>query len=177
MPRKPGPKKKRKPKTQKLSLRQEVFMEEFAKMGFDWNKRKLAVLRAGYEPVNALLTANQVIRKVTNNDRMIAAMTRKGINFSKLAEKLQALLNAEQVVKVQHDGTLIKSPDNFVQHKAFETAARLYDTFPSQKIDIDQHSVTEIVLSPEIIGRIQKAKEMETIDLERIEGEFRRRPE
>ena len=59
-----------------------------------------------------------------------------------------------------------EQPDNTIQHKAVETAIRVLDANPPQKFEVDHTDRREIVISMEVVQRLEQYDKMRGIDVE-----------
>ena len=138
-----------------LTEGQSKFISEMAREGFDSSKMKSASKEAWPEVKN-LSQAKQTLRKLGNNLKMQEALKKKGIDIDFLAEKVAEMLSA---MHPQFEG----QPDNFIRQKTLDMALRIVDAFPSTKVDIEKHQVTEIIIHADVVERIEKAKQIEPL--------------
>jgi hypothetical protein len=54
------------------------------------------------------------------------------------------------------------------QLKAVEMSLRVHDAFPAAKVDIDKTEHKEIVISAEVVQRLEKYEHLKAIDVESV---------
>lgn len=142
------------------------FLEAWAKENFAGAKMYPCAKEAGYEAdgFRAIENASRAFQRLMRNEQMIGALQRQGVTMDFLAKKMKQLLESKHPFNP-------KQPDNMAQMKAWENAARVMDLNPPQKIDMEQHRETQLVISIEDIRRIEKIKDVEVIDVESIPTE------
>lgn len=130
------------------------FIQLFSETGFDLKKREDCAVKAGYSPgMGGIIQSSKIIRKISANEALKKSLEKQGITFDRLAEKLSELLEAENPFK---EG----KPDNFIRHKAWESAIRVMDANPPQKLKIDKHETHEFIITDEILADEKKAEEI-----------------
>jgi hypothetical protein len=143
--------------------RDKRFIELFAGSGFDLSKREELAAQAGYKPgYAAKMNSGRIIKALVNNQKMQKALKKRGIDFDKLAEKIEELLECKHPA-------FPDNPDNAIRHKALETALRIKDAFPPQRVDVDKTERKEIVISGEVIQRLEKFEKFKELDVESCE--------
>lgn len=140
------------------------FLELWQQNNLSKESVRECAIKAGYRENFYPKDARKIVRSIGNNIKMQKALKKHGINFNTLAAKVSELLEAQHP---QFEG----KPDNFVRHKTLETALDLYDAKPPKKIDIDQTTRTEIVISADLVSRIEKYQELDRKPLD-IDGEL-----
>lgn len=147
------------------TIRDAKFLESFCDANFDPAQKLACAESAGLGTgEHALMNTGRILKSLKKNERFQEALNRKNVNYDKLAEKLGELLDAESQFK---DGR----PDNFIQHKALETAIRVMDLNPAQKLSIDKTERHEIVMSADIVDRLAKYNEMRQLQEDAIDAE------
>lgn len=130
------------------------FLESFSDANFDPTKKLACAESAGLGTgEHALMNTGRIMKSLQKNSLFQEALKRIHVDYDKIAGKLKELLDAESPYK---DG----KPDNFIQHKALETAIRVMDLNPAQKIDIDKTEHHEIVISVEAVERMNRYAKM-----------------
>lgn len=135
------------------------FVKMFEASGFDFSKRSQIAVAAGFQPgATAKANAGRIIKTLANNKAMQRALKRHGVDNNKLALKIKELLDCE------HPAFVGRS-DNMAQIKATEMALRVKDAFPPTKVEVDKTEKKEIVISAEVIERIEKYERFKNVDL------------
>ena len=137
------------PNELKTEGRESKFLTLWSNSGFDPLAKNGCAIEAGYSPGSASASSNRVFKKLVSNEKMRRALKKKGITFDRLADKLVELMEAK------HPFAPLQ-PDNLAQHKAVDTALKLHDAFPATKIDIDKHERKEIIISGEVVQRLER---------------------
>jgi hypothetical protein len=139
--------------------RDRKFVALFQASGFDLAKREELAVAAGFPPGHpARGNAGRVIKALVNNKAMQSALKKEGVDNKKLAEKLKELLDCKHPFAP-------KQADNLAQLKAVEMSLRVKDAFPSTKIDIDKTDRKEIIVSGEVIQRLERFQTFKDIDV------------
>ncbi len=142
--------------------RDQKFVSMFEASGFDISKRVEIATAAGFAPRNvAKANAGRIIKSLTHNEAMQKALKRKKVDYNRLAEKLVELLDCEHPA---FEG----KPDNMSQLKAVEMSLRVHDAFPATKLDIDKTERKEIVISAEVVDRLEKFAKLKAIDVSSV---------
>jgi len=134
-------------KNQELTERQEKFLKEFAKTGYDLTKRRECAVKAGYPYANAPASSMRAINKISQNEKLQRALGKAGVNMKFVAEKLKENASHENV---------------FASNRALDMIINVMDAKAPQRLDISKHQVTEINIT------LNKAKAIEEITGERI---------
>jgi hypothetical protein len=143
-----------------------MFLQKFSEANFDPNQKLMCAEAAGLGTgEKALLNAGRVIKSLAKNEAFQQSLKRVGVDYDKLAEKLSELLDAESAFK---DG----KPDNFIRHKTLETAIRVLDLNPAQRLNIDKTERHEIVISADVVDRLVKYNEMRELQEGAIDAEI-----
>ena len=125
-----------------------AFVNLWAAENFDPAKKVKCAEMAGFPPgAPARANAGRVSKNMAANMRIQRALKKRGIDPTFIADKLYDLMNAQH----PKEGT----PDGFVQLKATETVLKLNDMFPAAKLEIDKSERKEIVISGEVIQRLE----------------------
>jgi|GEM_PF-3157009 len=150
-------------KDTKIQTERDVkFVQLFQASGFDLAKREQLAVAAGFPPGRvARGNAGRVIKALVNNKAMQRALKKEGVNNEKLAQKLKELLDCE------HPAFEGRS-DNMAQLKAVEMSLRVKDAFPPTKVDVDKTERKEIVVSGEVIQRLERFQSFKDIDVEAV---------
>lgn len=134
--------------------RDAAFIEKWSDANFDQTKKTACAVSAGLGAGDmARLNGGRVSKALVQNKKLRSALKRKGVDMDKIADKIVQLLDA----KSQYNEHL---PDNFIQHKTLETAIRVLDANPPQKIEVDKTTTTHVVITQDAIQRIEKYKKM-----------------
>ncbi len=140
---------------------------------FDPDKRHEAALAAGYSLKALGRGASSAIRSIGNNDKMRAALKKRGLDFDFIADKIFKKTECKQPFTDKgNDGNTIFVDDNYNQMRALELSTKLLDVMPSTKLDINEHRQIEIHISAETVDRGQKAIDMGVIDIDSTDSEF-----
>jgi len=94
-----------------------------------------AAIDAGYSPVSARQTASRVLNSPEARSAMQQALTAAGVTPERLAEKFADLLDVSQFALNREGVPVELGPDGHTQSRALELAAKIYDVFPSTKVD------------------------------------------
>lgn len=139
--------------------RDQKFVELFAASGFDLKRREELAVQAGFQPgYGAKMNSGRIVKALVNNQKMQKALKKKGIDFNTLADKIAQLLECEH--------PMFKGrPDNAIQHKTLETALRIKDAFPPARVDLDKTERKEIVISGEVVQRLEKFERFKVLDV------------
>jgi len=138
--------------------RDQRFVALFQASGFNIARREELAIAAGFPPGKpARGNAGRVIKALVNNKKMQKALKDEGVDFKRLAGKLNELLDCE------HPAFVGRS-DNMAQLKAVEMSIRVKDAFPSTKIDIDKSERKEIIVSGEVIQRLERFQSYKDVD-------------
>jgi hypothetical protein len=138
------------------------FIQLFSASGFDINRRQEFAVAAGFTPGrSARGHAGRIIKSLANNKAMQRALKRHGVDNNKLAQKMMELLDCEHP---QFKGR----PDNMAQIKAVEMSLRVKDAFPPTKVEVDKSEHKEIVISGEVIQRLERYDRLKVIDCEDV---------
>ena len=130
------------------------FIEKFAEANFDPSKKLICAEDAGLGTgEKALMNSGRVLKSLAKNEKFQEALQRVSVDYDKLASKLSELLDAKSPM---FDG----KPDNFIQHKTLETAIRVMDLNPAQKLNIDKTEHHDIIISMEAVDRLNKYSKM-----------------
>jgi hypothetical protein len=130
--------------------RDQRFVALFQASGFNLAKREELAVVAGFPPGRAARgNAGRVIKALVNNKKMQKALKDEGVDFKRLAGKLNELLDCEHPA---FEGRA----DNMAQLKAVEMSIRVKDAFPPTKVDIDKSERKEIIVSGEVIQRLER---------------------
>ena len=111
---------------------------------------KDAAKKAGYAESTTTSAIYQEIRKPKMQTAMQMALRKAGIHEDKIAEKVAEGLDAHKVIsaniianngegmKDAHSMTkdFVEVPDFMARHKHLETAIKLHDLFPNQRVDL-----------------------------------------
>ena len=135
-----------KPDTESREAR---FLALWSNAGFDADLKNSCAVQAGWSPSSAAPKSNRIIRALKNNEKMQKALRKRGINYDKLAAKLEDLLEAKHPFAPER-------PDNMAQQKAMDTAIKIHDAFPPTKIDIEKNERKEIVITGEVVTRLER---------------------
>ncbi len=147
------------------------FLESFCDANFDPSMKLVCAEEAGLGTgEKALMNAGRVIKGLAKNERFQKSLERVGVDYDKLAGKIKQLLDAESPYK---DG----KPDNFIQHKTLETAIRVMDLNPAQRLNIDKTERHEIVISADVVDRLVKYNEMRELQEGAVDAEIVTVPE
>jgi hypothetical protein len=142
-----------------LTEKDHQFVKLFQASGFDFSRRSQLAVAAGFAPgATAKANAGRIIKTLANNKAMQRALKRHGVDNNKLALKIKELLDCEHPA-------FIGRPDNMAQIKATEMALRVKDAFPPTKVEVDKTEKKEIVISAEVIQRLEKYERFRNIDL------------
>lgn len=138
-----------------LSARERAFLQYWYEAEFDRSKIEECAVKAGYPPgTQGVEQGGRAWSRALKNKEFQLALEKQGIQFERMAKKLDQLLEAEHPM---YQG----KPDNFIQHKALETAIRVMDANPPTKVDIDKHEEKNIVISMETMSMIEDVLDVE----------------
>lgn len=130
------------------------FLQKFAEANFDPSAKLACAEEAGLGTgEKALMNSGRIIKGLKKNEEFQAALQRVNVDYDKLANKIKDLLDAESPM---FEG----KPDNFIQHKTLETAIRVMDLNPAQKLNIDKTEHHDIVISTEAVERLNRYSKM-----------------
>jgi hypothetical protein len=130
------------------------FIEKFAEANFDPSKKLICAEDSGLGTgEKALMNSGRVLKSLAKNEKFQEALQRVNVDYDKLANKIKDLLDAESPM---FEG----KPDNFIQHKTLETAIRVMDLNPAQKLNIDKTEHHDIVISMEAVERLNRYSKM-----------------
>jgi hypothetical protein len=130
------------------------FIEKFVEANLDPSKKLICAEDAGLGTgEKALMNSGRVLKSLAKNEKFQEALQRVSVDYDKLASKLSELLDAKSPM---FDG----KPDNFIQHKTLETAIRVMDLNPAQKLNIDKTEHHDIIISMEAVDRLNKYSKM-----------------
>jgi len=145
------------------------FVQLWADANFDPQAKADCARTAGFSPTTVNRQTGKIINSLIQNKKMQKELRRAGVDMKRLAEKIGQLLDAK------HPLAKGDKPDNFVQLKAAELGIRLHDAFAPTRLDIDKRETKQIVLSAEVIHRLERfdqqtklMKTGETFDVEPI---------
>ncbi|MGA1876377.1 MAG: terminase small subunit [bacterium] len=119
----------------KLTERQRRFVDNFVDTGNATESARLA----GYSEKSANEIGYENLKKPVVRAAICVRMDQARITEPRLLKVLDEGLNAHVVKVFHHNGTVIESkeyPDYSIRHQYLETALKLRDMFPSQKVDI-----------------------------------------
>lgn len=134
------------------SARQVRLMQEFARSGFDFEKLTDCALKAGFKKSRYLKKqALQALRPFSGNQYLRSALIDQGIDFSRIAAKINEMMDAEGE----------NGPDRISQRWATEMAIKVHDALPASKLQVEKHEVSEFVVTDELQDRIRKARVIE----------------
>ncbi|HET6453487.1 MAG TPA: hypothetical protein VFI02_03705 [Armatimonadota bacterium] len=140
--------------------RQEMaLVKRFQETGYDLSTLRDCALQAGYPPANITPAIQKALKKIANNPKLQQALKKQGVTMSRVAKKLDELLEAKHPQYPEQN-------DNLAQGKALELAVKIMDAMPSQKIELDKTETHVIQIAPETIAAIQRAKGIPVIDIE-----------
>lgn len=125
------------------------FMTLWQGAGFDPSKKNECAATAGWTPDMKVARRNPIQRKLAQNERMRKILKKKNLTMEKAADKLAELIEAKHPFAPSQ-------PDNLARHKAVDTLLKLHDAYPATKIDIDKHERKEIVVTGEVIQRLER---------------------
>lgn len=138
--------------------RDQKFVQLFAASGFDLKRREELAIEAGFQPgYGAKMNSGRIVKALVNNKKMQKALKKEGIDFPTLAKKMAELLECE------HPAFPGRS-DNAIQHKTLETALRIKDAFPPTRVDVDKTDRKEIIISGEVVQRLEKFERFKVLD-------------
>jgi hypothetical protein len=130
------------------------FIEKFVEANLDPSKKLICAEDAGLGTgEKALMNSGRVLKSLAKNEKFQEALQRVSVDYDKLASKLSELLDAKSPM---FDG----KPDNFIQHKTLETAIRVMDLNPAQKLNIDKTEHHDIIISMEAVERLNRYSKM-----------------
>jgi hypothetical protein len=148
-----------------------LFLQKFSEENFDPTKKLACAEQAGLGTgEKALMNAGRVLKSLQKNEKFQEELVRVGVNYNMLANKIKDLLDAESAFK---DG----KPDNYIQHKTLETAIKVMNLNPATKIDIDKTEHHEIVISMEVVDRLNRYEKMIEMEDKAIDAEVVALPE
>jgi hypothetical protein len=124
-----------------LTQKQRIFVEQTALTGSPTQATKVAYPNSKYPSV----LANDELDRSYIRAAILTEMDRIGVNQGFLAKKLSSGLNATKI-HTSHTEPDREIPDFNAQHRYLDTALKLYDAYPSQKVDVNKRSVNVDVL-------------------------------
>jgi hypothetical protein len=128
-------------------------MQNFARAGFDFEKLSDCAISAGFKKSPQLRRqALKALRPFSGNQYLRAALLDQGIDFSRIASKINELIDA-----VNADGV----PDRISQRWATEMAVKIHDALPASKMQIEKHQTNEFIMTDEVQERIKRARIIE----------------
>lgn len=134
------------------SAKQVRLMQEFARADFNFERLNECALAAGYKQSKYLKRqALQGLRPFSGNQYLRSALLKRGIDFTKIAEKIAEMMDAQGE----------EGPDRISQRWATEMAIKIHDALPATKLDVKKHQTNEFVITDEIEERIKKARTIE----------------
>jgi hypothetical protein len=68
-------------------------------------------------------------------------------------------------------------PDNYIRHKTVETLIRVFDANPPQKIEVDKTSTTQVIISNDVVARLEKYQKMRELTRDAETGIYAERPQ
>ena len=135
-------------------------MNNFVKTGYDLSRLKECALKAGVAENSVGRVSANAIKKLGNNPLMQKALKKAGVDFERLASKINDLLEAEHPA---YEG----KPDNQVQQKALDTALKIFDAMPNPKLEIEsRHESIHINITADLVRGIESVTGMKVIDVE-----------
>jgi hypothetical protein len=146
--------------------KQQKIINAFIASGFDFSRIEEFAIELGYSAKTAKFAGLRAIKFLGANPLMQIALEKKGIDFERLAKKVDELL---EVRSPKNENV----PDGFVQAKVVEMAFRLLGANPPSQIKIDKHETREYIYPDSLEKRIKKAKKVEIIDIESTEEDPR----
>ena len=166
----------------KPANRDQKFVELWSASGFDWAQKNSCAKAAGFSPIQAPRTAGRIITSLIQNQRMQKALRKRGVNLDRLAAKIAELLEAKNYmarpIGKDEAGNEIYPPDNFIQLKTTDLAAKIADVFAPTRLDIDKRETKQVVFTAEVLHRFERfnaqrefMRNPETIDVEPITGQ------
>ena len=134
------------------SARQVRLMQEFTRAEFDFEKLGECAIRAGFKQSKYLKRqALQALRPFSGNQYLRSALLTQGIDFSRIAAKINEMMDAQGV----------EGPDRISQRWATEMAIKIHDALPASKMEIEKHETREFVLTEDVQERIRRARVIE----------------
>lgn len=121
-----------------LTPKQKKFVDNYVNSG----NASEAAREAGYSPKTAAHTGYENLQKPQIQAEIRARMDEAGITEPELLKTLKEGLGATQVKVFNNLGNIIESDpyiDHVTRHKYLETALKLRDMFPSDKVDVTNH--------------------------------------
>jgi hypothetical protein len=150
--------------------RDAAFIEKFAEANFDISKRQSCAVAAGLGTGDlARMNGGRVTKALLQNKKLRAALKRKGVDMDMIADKLVELLNCNSPLND-------KMPDNYIRHRALETAIRVFDANPPQKIEVDKSTTQHIVITNEAATRLENYQKMRELTQDANTGVYTERP-
>ena len=142
--------------------KQRAFLKHYVAVGFADGKGTECAIRAGYSPKNAASRASELKRNPIVQTAMQKALADKGLSLEAMAGEAKRL-----ALDSKHPFAP-NMPDNEVRRRTIEMAAKLYDAFPSQKIDINK-TEARYDMTIQDVKRLRDYKAEQIIDAEIIE--------
>ena len=145
-----------------LTSMQKAFLEEQLKVRFADGKGAECARKAGYAPKCASNAASVLRRNPVIQTAMQKALNDEGLTLPVIAKETKRL-----ALHSQHPFAP-DMPDNEVRRRTIEMTGKMYDVFPSHKIDI-RKTEARYDMTPQDIKRFDDYKADEILDAEIIE--------
>lgn len=130
-------------------------MDLWSGTGFDPAQKRKCAIEAGFKPAGAHMQPGRIIDRLAQNRKMQKSLKKHGVTIDRLAGKVSELMEA------QHPLSKTPMPDNIAQLKATELGIRLHDAMPPAKLDIEQNERKEIIITAEVIDRMERFSQQE----------------
>lgn len=140
------------------------FIQLWSGTDFDPLAKAKCAEAAGFSPKCSRLQAGKVISRLMQNQKMQKELNKAGIDMKRLAKKIDEQLEAvHPMAKTTHfdkeKQEWIGPPDNFARGKAIELGIKLFDAIPPIRIEEDKTETKQIVLSGEVVHRLETFEE------------------
>lgn len=140
------------------------FKELWSGTGFDPLEKNSCALAAGFKEKGVIRGSNKILNTLVRNKKMQKKLDKKGVTMDRIATKLSELMDAPHPLAKREFNPFTKEflpapPDNFIQFKATEFAAKIHDVMPPTRIAEDKTETKQIIMSAEVVQRLERYDE------------------
>ncbi len=140
-----------------FTARDAKFIEKLVEHNLDPSSRHDCAVEAGFKPgLPAVANAGRIIKRLSRNPELQDALQRQKVDMDKVATKIKDLMDCKHPFAPNQ-------PDTTIQLKATETAIRVLDANPPQKFEVDHNEHREIVISMDVVHRLEQYDKMRGI--------------
>ena len=136
------------------------FIKLWSDAGFDPAMKADCALTAGFSASASKRSTGKIINSLIQNQKMRKELKKAGVDLKRVAGKIAELMDAPHPLVAprlnKETGKLVYAPDNFIQLKATDLAAKIHDVFAPLRIQEDKTETKQIVMSIEVVQRLER---------------------